>query len=71
LRDQAPLGFGNAGGLLEQLDGVEADLRPLDIEKIIEPVECGGETLVQHTAEVARSAAMLTASQLTWLQLRG
>ena len=45
LGDQPPLGVGDPRGLLEQLDGLEGDARPLDCQEGIQSVERGGETV--------------------------
>ena len=63
LGDDTPLGCGNAGRCLEQVHRLRAEPRPLDLEEVIEPVKGGGETVGEHTGEVAFSAAILTASK--------
>jgi hypothetical protein len=58
--DHAPLGVCDAGGCLQQVDRLGAQARPLDFQKVIEPVERGGETVGERPGEVAIPAAVLT-----------
>ena len=60
LGDHTPLGRGNAGCCLEQVDGLGGEPRPVDLEKVIEPVERRGKTVGQHAGYVATRAAILT-----------
>ena len=60
LGDDTPLGFGNPGRCLEQFDDLGGELHPLDLEKVIEPVERRGETVGKHAGWVATQAVILT-----------